>query len=120
MSPSSENSQAKHKKEFDWKPGKELQKKDYVPVKEVHDEGFNKLADGLPADPYLRKEERKAQLAVPVFKVKDKNIVLEETHSGLHRDISSQDASKLIDQGQRKIPTLFGDVSVSTKIPKDE
>lgn len=93
---------SKPKKKFDWKPGSKLAESDYEAVPEVHETGFVKIADGIYADPQLRKEARAKKLRKPV-KTGKEEFLLEESNSGLHSDLTPSEASRLIHKDSKEI-----------------
>lgn len=92
----------KPKKKFDWKPGARLEESDYQAVAEVHEVGFEKIADGIYADPQLRKDARAKKLKKPV-KVGKEEFLMEESHSGLHSDVTPSEANRLIHKDSREL-----------------
>lgn len=95
----------KKKKEFDWEPGKSLSKDDYDALGNVREVGFTKLADGIYANPVQRKEARGKKLA-RTAKPKTAQVLVEESESGLHKDFTPSEASRLIrkdDKGMKGI-----------------
>lgn len=106
----------KKKQQFKWEAGNNLPADEYEPVKEVRDVGFSKLADGLYADPALRKEQRKKKLVKPV-RVGETEIWVEESESGLHRDIEPSDAAKVIHKDTKGLKGIqqFGSSSSPKK-----
>ncbi len=85
----------KEKKGFDWTAGSRLSPDMYDPLGNVREEGFKKVADGIYADPMLRKEARKKKL-LKSKKLKTEGAVWEESNSGLREDFTPSEASRLI------------------------
>lgn len=107
------------KKEIDWKSGIRINEEDYEPVQQVREFGFSKLADGLYADPSLRKTERKRKLTRPV-KTEEGKFFIEESESGLHQEYTPSEAARLIQKDAKGLKGVlrFGK-SVSQKIKKN-
>ncbi len=108
----------KQKKQIDWKAGSRIDEEDYEPVQQVRDIGFSKLADGLYADPSLRKAERKKRLVHPLKTDKGK-FIIEESESGLHQEYTPSEAARLIQKDSKGLKGVlrFGK-SISEKIKK--
>lgn len=95
----------KEKKHFDWKTGEVLSEEHYEPVPQVRAVGFNKLAQGLHADPILRKKNRKKKLEQP-SPIVAPNLLIEESESGLHADVTPSEASRLIHKSKMALKGL--------------
>ncbi len=111
---------AQKKQPFKWEAGKQLPRDAYEPVKEVRDVGFEKIADGIYADPVLRKEQRKKKLTKPI-RVQESGFFVEESESGLHQDIERSDAAKVIRKETKRMKGInqFGESSIKKKVPKE-
>lgn len=107
------------KKTFKWQPGSQLDEESYDALGQVREKGFSKLANGIHADPVLRKESRKARLSRPLPKNKEE-LFQEESESGLNQDFKPADASRLIHKSSGKMQgvDLFKDKSDKQKKPE--
>ncbi len=93
------------KKPFGWKPGDRLDPESYDALGHVRDTGFTKLADGVYADPALRKKERKRSLNKNAAK---KDLVMEESVSGLTKDYTPSEASKIMGHEGSRFKGILG------------
>ena len=110
------------KKTFKWEAGEELKPEDYEAVKEIRQVGFTKLADGLYVDPEARKEQRKKKLLKPI-KVKKGDFTMEESHSGLTKNVDPGKAAELLKKDVKKFKgadIFSGEASLKTKVKSDE
>lgn len=88
------------KKNFSWEKGSQLSQDEYDALGNVRDVGFNKLADGIYADPVKRKEARGKRLSGSA-KLTDRGFFKEESESGLHEEYTPSEASRLIRKESR-------------------
>lgn len=102
---------------FKWEAGESLGPKEYEPVYEVREAGFSKLANGLYADPQLRKEERKKKLTRPL-RAKETKFLIEESESGLTNDYIPSDAARLIQKDSKGIKGIIRFSKPDTKKSK--
>lgn len=101
---------------FKWEAGESLSPEEYEPVVEVRQAGFSKLANGLYADPHLRKEERKKKLTRPL-RTKKSEFLMEESESGLTNDYIPSDAARLIQKDSKGIKGILRFSKPDTKTP---
>lgn len=95
------------KKPFNWEAGESLENEDYTPLGKVRDQGFSKLADGLYADPQLRKKDRAKTLNRRLVPDPNKGkTLIEESESGLSDKYTPSEASRLIKKDKLSIKGL--------------
>ena len=99
-------------KKFNWTQGETLSEDNFDPIKEVRAKGLPKLKDAVHSDPKKRKDERdtfitksqsKSYTSSKNKKVKDDQIIAEESQSGLSESdkFKSEEAKRLIDKGSK-------------------
>lgn len=81
------------KREFNWEQGGRLTGDQYDVLGNVRETGFKKLADGIYADPTLRKEARGKKL-MRKKGASAGSLVIEESESGLKQDYTPSEASE--------------------------
>ena len=98
----------KKKIEFSWDKGSRLSPDMYDALGNVRDVGFTKLADGIYADPQLRKKQRKNKLSQPPQSKKDENLIFEESQSGLNEEYTpSSETSRLLHGQKNGLKGIF-------------
>lgn len=95
-----------------------LTPEEYDPLGDVRDVGFTKIADGIYADPNLRRQARRSKLVRPL-KASQGDYVFDGSDSGLSDQFTPSEASRLIRKDARGLKGIlrFSRPSSSKKGP---